>query len=145
MPIQAIVTLVISFIVQTWSVREKSIDWSKVRKNVVAKVREFIPGSLFDDAAQVVAERVVGLVEQAVRNLSPDEVATALKLLTQKKFRDASLFLQAAVVSYDAGPRTNQADLQIYAALEQHEPLLPNVEPPTAEEKDLGLEETETA
>jgi hypothetical protein len=79
--------VVIHFAVRQLATFKKSIDWSKVKRDLEERVRALIPGKLFDDIAVSIANSALDSI-QAVLGAG-DRIEVVLKLLAEDKVSQA--------------------------------------------------------
>ena len=82
-----ILKILINFIISQVDKFREEFDWDKFKVNLDSKVRDWVPGSWFDDTAVDFVERVFGSFRKVLEET--DEIKSVIKHVADKEFAPA--------------------------------------------------------
>lgn len=93
-----IVNLVIMFVLRQISTFQNGIDWTLVRADADARIRQLMPGQIFDDAAAAVVLSLIDGVEFVLG--AQGDLQAILHLLSSGDYQGAGEALKRLLISF---------------------------------------------
>ena len=90
------ISLAIKFVVRQNEKFKDSIDFVKLEKDLVARIKDLVPGTFFDEEAAKLVSFVIHWAQQVLEQ--GDNMKKLLKLLADKKFDEAVLLLKELIL-----------------------------------------------